>query len=99
MSAPQFNFDFWVTAFKEDPEGYDELAKAYIHQVIDEMDRTEEEKNKLRGLYWKCVNDPAIRNIQNPYVRASKASTLMWEKFHELNDLLQELRGTANANK
>lgn len=87
MSIDKFDFDFWMNAYKEDPDGYEELAKAYIHQVIDAMDRTEEQKNKLKGLYWKCRNDPEIRKIEDPFQRAQRASTLMWQELRKLPEL------------
>lgn len=91
--SDDFDFDWWVNAYKQDPDGYEELAKAYVHRKIDEMDTTEERKNKLKGLYWKAVNDPDIRNVKDPYVRAQRAQTKMWLEFQKLRSLVKAVAG------
>ena len=83
--SDDFDFDFWMNAYKEDPDGYEELAKSYVHRCIDDMDRTEEQKNRLKGLYWKCCNDPEIRKLEDPYRRAQLASNMMWKELAKMS--------------
>lgn len=98
--SEEFDFDFFMNAYKEDPEGYEELAKAYVHRCIDDMTDDEEKRNRLKGVYWQCVNDPEIRKCKNAYLRAQRASTMMWVKFREMDDLLQTIvRGTNEQPK
>lgn len=88
MSDP-FDFDFWVQAYKDDPDNFNELQKAHIHAYIDDMDISDDKKSKLKGLFWKVSNDPRIVGTSNGLVRAARAHTLMAEKLNELNDLWQ----------
>ena len=42
----------------------------------------------MKGLYWQAVNDPEIRKIKDPVVRADRANTKMWMSLRELNKVI-----------
>lgn len=85
MSEMQFDFEYWVKAYEDDPENFDELAKAYIYNYIDNMGLTEEKANKLKGLYWKVSNDPRVTGTSNGLVRAARAQHLMLQQLNKLD--------------
>lgn len=79
MSGPKpFDFDAWMQLYKDNPEGYLEHAKEYVHGYIDRMfPEDDERRQRMKAMYWRAVNDPEIRKIKDPYVRAQRASTMM----------------------
>lgn len=88
MSEP-FDFERWMKLYKDDPDNYMEHAKEYVHGMIDRRYPDDEEKrNRLKAMYWRAVNDPVIRKIKDPYIRASRASTMMMQSARKLTQLI-----------
>lgn len=89
MSDMEFDFEYWRKLAQEKPDEYEEIAQKYVHDYIDKHYAGDEDKiRRLKGLYWKITNDPEIRNIKNPTVRADRANTKMWLSLRKLNALL-----------
>lgn len=86
----EYDFDKWKRLYEEDPEGYEKMGIAYIHNYIEEKYGKDSDTTKrLKAVLWRVRQE--YRSIKDPLVRADRASTAMWKKFTEMNRELNKL--------
>lgn len=91
-----YDFEYWVELYKKNPEEYERLTNEYLNDWIERhWDGQPEKIQRYKAILWRVQQE--YRNIENPAVRAEKASQSMWSKFYELNTLLKKV--TKGDNK
>ena len=82
-----FDFKYWSNLYKEDPERFEQERLTALQKIVDEAP-TEECKLRLEQTMFRINYNRAT--AKNELHSCIKASNMMWEGFHKLNDSLQD---------
>lgn len=88
LSVFQFDFDEWLNLAKTNPAEFEHLRQQALALYIGDG----KDVSRLRSL--QCRIDLERRRARTPFKACLALSTLMWDRFGDLNGLLN---GTASA--
>ena len=84
----QFDFDYWSTVAKEDPERFEAMRSAMVEQLIQQS--PDEIKQRMAGLQWRI--DQVRNRSVNPMAACLLISKMMWDSVLGDHGLLTALR-------
>ena len=89
----RFDFDKWKTLHEHDPQKFEIKRRIYIEQII--ATTSKRNQRRLKGIIFQV--DAIRRRSSNPLKSCIEISQLMWDSFHELNDLLNDFNDAVNG--
>lgn len=82
-----FDFDDWAMLARTAPDDFEQRRRAVIESLISSSDNV----RRLRGLQWRI--DMERKRAHTPMKSCLRLSTLMWDAFVDLNNLLKTFVG------
>lgn len=90
-SPPRFDFDNWSKLGSTDPERFEQLRQHAIAGFL----AARSNDRRLRGL--QCRIDLERRRARTPLKACLTLSTMMWNKFHDLREVINGRNGDARG--
>jgi len=84
----QFDFDYWSTIAKEDPERFEAMRIAMVEQLIQQS--PDKIKQRMTGLQWRI--DQVRNRATNPMAACLLISKMMWDSVLGDHGLLTALK-------
>jgi len=82
-----FDFDDWAMLARTAPDEFEQRRRDVIESQISSSDNV----RRLRGLQWRI--DMERKRAHTPMKSCLRLSTLMWDAFVDLNNLLKTFAG------
>lgn len=80
-----FDFDHWAALSKSDPQAFEHLRTQVIDAYCQEMET--KQRPWLDSIRWRI--DVERARSRSPLQCCLKLSSLMWDRFFDLNEVLQ----------
>lgn len=90
-----YNFDRWSRMAGEDPDAFERARIEAIEAVIGQAPA--ELRQRLRALQSRI--DLERQRAGNPLGACVRISALMWDRFHDLREALEELQGPLSEHR
>ena len=83
----KFDFDAWAMLARTAPDDFEQRRRAIVESQILSSDND----RRLRGLQWRI--DIERKRAHTPLKSCLRLSTMMWDSFVDLNDVLNTFAG------